>query len=87
LSSAELQRIEGVGKGISPETIAEIAQRGSFGSLDELRRIIPLGHQSASPILPGVVVKTARPLRLLAWRLSMRCKRRRTRVGSPRRRG
>ena len=57
LSAAELQRIEGVGKGISG-TIAEIAQRGSFGSLDELRRIIPASVIRFTD-LPGVGVKTA----------------------------
>ena len=36
----ELQGIEGIGKGISA-VIVEIAARGTFGPLEELRRIIP----------------------------------------------
>ncbi|HEY8601943.1 MAG TPA: helix-hairpin-helix domain-containing protein [Thermomicrobiales bacterium] len=57
LSAAELQAIEGIGKGISG-TIVEIARRGSFGSLDELRQVIPASVIRFTD-LPGVGVKTA----------------------------
>jgi DNA polymerase (family 10) len=57
LSATELQAIEGIGKGISG-TIVEIAQRGTFGPLDELRQVIPASVIRFTD-LPGVGVKTA----------------------------
>lgn len=57
LSAAELQGIEGIGKGISL-TIVEIARRGTFGPLEELRQVIPASVIRFTDI-PGVGVKTA----------------------------
>ncbi len=57
LSATDLQAIEGIGKGISG-TIVEIAKRGTFGPLDELRQIIPASVIRFTD-LPGVGVKTA----------------------------
>ncbi|HEX5503246.1 MAG TPA: helix-hairpin-helix domain-containing protein [Thermomicrobiales bacterium] len=57
LSPADLQAIEGVGKGIAA-TVAEIAARGSFGALDELRAGTPASVMRFTDI-PGVGVKTA----------------------------
>lgn len=57
LSAAELQAIEGIGKGISG-TIVEISQHGTFGPLDELRQVIPASVIRFTD-LPGVGVKTA----------------------------
>jgi DNA polymerase (family 10) len=57
LNATALQAIEGIGKGISG-TIVEIAQRGTFGPLDELRQIIPASVIRFTD-LPGVGVKTA----------------------------
>ncbi len=57
LSAAELQEIEGVGKGIAAAT-GEIARSGTFGPLEEARRIIPASVLRFTA-LPGVGVKTA----------------------------
>lgn len=57
LAPADLQAIEGVGKGIAA-TVAEIVARGTFGTLDELRAHIPASVMRFTDI-PGVGVKTA----------------------------
>ncbi len=57
LTAAELQGIEGVGKGIAA-TIVEIARRGTFGPLEEARQIIPASVIRFTAI-PGIGVKTA----------------------------
>ncbi|MDP9371362.1 MAG: helix-hairpin-helix domain-containing protein [Chloroflexota bacterium] len=60
LNPAELQAVEGIGKGIST-TIGEIVARGTFGPLEELRAIIPPSVIRFTD-LPGVGVKTAAKL-------------------------
>ncbi len=57
LTAAELQGIEGVGKGIAA-AIGEIARRGTFDPLEEARQIIPASVIRFTTI-PGVGVKTA----------------------------
>ena len=57
LSAGELQAIEGIGRGIAG-TVAEIARRGTFGSLEELRARMPASVIRFTRI-PGVGVKTA----------------------------
>lgn len=56
-SVAELQEIDGIGKGISA-IVREIASRGSFKALDEVRQILP-STLTRFLELPGVGVKTA----------------------------
>lgn len=56
-SAAELQGIEGIGKGISA-IVREIASRGSFKALDDVRRILP-STLIRFLELPGIGVKTA----------------------------
>jgi DNA polymerase (family 10) len=56
-TAAELQAIEGIGKGISA-IVREIAARGSFRALDEVRQILP-SSLARFLELPGVGVKTA----------------------------
>lgn len=57
LGAADLQAIEGIGKGISA-TIGEIVARGTFGALEEVRAVIPASVIRFTD-LPGVGVKTA----------------------------
>jgi DNA polymerase (family X) len=56
-SVAELQAIEGIGKGISA-IVREVASRGSFRALDEVRLVLP-STLTRFLELPGVGVKTA----------------------------
>lgn len=57
LSAAELQGIDGIGKGISA-IVREIAARGSFRALDEVRTVLP-SSLARFLDLPGIGVKTA----------------------------
>ena len=57
LTVAELQGVDGVGKGISA-IVREIAARGSFKALDEVRLILP-STLIRFLELPGIGVKTA----------------------------
>ncbi len=57
LSAAELQNVEGIGKGISA-IVREVATRGSFKALDEVRLILP-STLARFLELPGIGVKTA----------------------------
>ncbi len=56
-SFAELQEIDGIGKGISA-IVREIASRGSFRALDEVHLVLP-STLARFLELPGVGVKTA----------------------------
>lgn len=57
LSPAELQQIDGVGRGVAA-TVAEIAARGTFRALEDVRAAIPASVIDFTA-LPGVGVKTA----------------------------
>lgn len=60
LTPEELQQIPGIGRGIAA-TIAEIARRGTFGALDELRATMPASVMQFTA-LSGIGVKTAAKL-------------------------
>jgi competence protein ComEA len=58
-TSGELERLPGIGPGLAARIVEARQRRGSFGSIDELRRVRGIGATTLARVRPLLAVGPA----------------------------